>query len=174
MIAVVIALGLLCLANLVLTTGLVRRINEHTTVLDRIAGEPPVPMRPVGAVVDDFAATAADGNPVSLDVLGAPIVVGFFSPGCGGCHEQLPDFAARARRAPAGRTLAVVVDPDGTGQSMAASLAGSALVVVEQRAGALASAFGVRGFPAFALVGAGGRIEASSSDLASIPILVGA
>jgi hypothetical protein len=56
---------------------------------------------------------------------------------------------------------------------MVASLAEAALVAVEPRGGALAKAFGVRGFPAFGLVGEGGRIEASSSDLASIPILIG-
>src|SRR5262245_15248187 len=129
-------------------------------------------MRPVGAVVDSFAATAWDGTPVALELLSAPTVVGFFSPGCSPCHERLPDFVARARRAPSGRTLAVVVGDGDDSEAMVASLAEVALVVVERRGGALTTAFGVRGFPSFALVGEAGLIEASGTDLASIPTLV--
>ena len=43
-----------------------------------------------------------------------------------------------------------------------------------QSGGPVAKAFGVRGFPAFALVGDDGRIEAAGNDLGSIPILVAA
>ena len=149
MIVAVAVLSLLCLGNLLLTLGLARRINEQ---------EPPAVLLPPGSVVD-----------VALE---PPTLVGFFSPGCGPCQERLPDFVARARRAPAGRTLAVVVGD--AADTMVASLTGAASVVVEPRGGTLATAFGVRGFPAFALVGEHGRIEASGTDLASIPQLVAA
>ena len=148
MIVAVVALSLLCLGNLLLTLGLARRIRE----------EPPAVLLPPGALVD-----------VPLD---PPTLVGFFSPGCGPCQERLPDFVARARKAPAGRTLAVVVGDDG--DAMVEQLTGVADVIVEARGGALATAFGVKGFPAFALVGDGGRIEASGTDLTSMPHLVAA
>jgi hypothetical protein len=174
MIAAVILLSLLGLGNLALTAGLVRRLREHATALDALAGTPPAVMAPVGEVVDAFAATAQDGTPIAWEHLRAPTLVGFFSPGCGPCHTQLPEFIARARRAPGGRTLAVVVDTRGDCQAMAASLAEAALVVVEQPGGALATAFRVTGFPAFGIVAESGRIEACGTDLASIPVLVAA
>jgi hypothetical protein len=149
MIVAVAVLSLLCLGNLLLTLGLARRINQE---------EPPAVLLPPGSVVD-----------VALE---PPTLVGFFSPGCGPCRERLPEFVTRARRAPSGRTLAVVVGD--SADAMVASLTDVASVVVEPRGGALATAFGVRGFPAFALVGDDGRIEASGTDLASIPQLVAA
>jgi hypothetical protein len=170
--ATVIALSLLCLGNLILTVGVVRRLREHTAILDTLAGEPPEVMRPAGAVVDDFAATAGDGTPVARDLLTGQTLVGFFTPGCGPCQEKLPEFLARAGKAPGGRSLAVVVDANGGG-AMAERLADVALVVVERSGGPVATAFGVRAFPAFALVGPEGRIEASG-DLAAIPVVVAA
>ncbi len=175
-----IALSLLCLGHLALTIVLVRRLNEHTVVLDRIAGAPPEVMRPTGEVVDDFAATACDGTPVASDLLAAPAVVGFFSPGCGPCKERLPEFVARLRHAPASRALAVVVGVEGDNSTdretdmMVSSLSEVALVVAEPPGGPVAKAFGVRGFPAFGLIGDGGRIVASGTDLASIPVIVAA
>jgi len=178
LIAAIIVLSLLCLGHLTLTLGLMRRLNEHTAVLDRIAGEPPEVMRPAGEVVDDFAATAFDGTPVALELLAAPTIVGFFSPGCGPCKERLPEFIARVGHAPAGRALAVVVsakgDTDSETEMMVSRLSEVALVVVEPTDGPVAKAFGVRGFPAFGLIGDGGRIEAGGTDLASIPVLVSA
>jgi hypothetical protein len=168
-IAAVVALSLLCLGNLVITVTVVRRLNEHTTALDRLEGAPPEVIRPAGATVDDFAATAHDGTVVARDLLAVPALVGFFSPGCGPCHERLPEFVARARRAPAGRTLAVVVGAD---SDMVERLAEVAAVVVEQPGGPLVDAFGVRGFPAFALIGEHGRIEASGIEPAALPLLV--
>lgn len=173
MIAVIIVLSLLCLGHLVLTLGLVRRLNEHTEVLDRLAGAPEV-MRPTGETVDDFAATTSDGTPVAPDLLATPVVVGFFSPGCGPCHERLPAFIARVRHAPPGRALAVVVGSEGESAEMVAGLSAVAMVVAEAPGGPVAKAFGVRAFPAFAMVGQGGRIEASGGDLDSIPVLVAA
>jgi thiol-disulfide isomerase/thioredoxin len=173
MTAAAVLLGLLGLGNLALTAALAHRLREHATILDILAGPPPAVMRAVGEPVGAFTTAARDGSPISLDLLPAPILVGFFSPGCGPCHAQLPDFVARARRAPRRRTLAVVAGTRGRNE-MAASLAEVAIVVVEPPGGTLATAFGVSGFPAFGLVGEDGRIEACGTDLASIPILIAA
>jgi hypothetical protein len=172
--AALIALSLFCLCHLVLTLGLVRRMREHSEVLDRVAGPPPLVMRPAGEVVDDFAATACDGTPVATDLLATPAVVGFFSPGCGPCQERLPEFVARVRHAPVGRALAVVVGAQGETDAMVSRLSEVAVVVTEPKGGPVAEAFGVRAFPAFGLIGEGGRIEASGTDLESIPVLVAA
>ncbi|GAA0900336.1 hypothetical protein GCM10009557_76450 [Virgisporangium ochraceum] len=153
MIVAITMLTLLCLLNLLLTLGLARRIRV----------EPPAVVLPPGSRVDP--------------AFDPPTLVGFFSPGCGPCHERLPEFVARARRAPAGRTVAVV-DGDGgsaddmSADDMVAALGDAVSTVVEPPGGELSTAFGVRGFPAFALVGDGGRIEASGTNLAAIPHLV--
>lgn len=150
MIVAIVMLTLLGLLNLLLTLGLARRIRE----------EPPAVMLPPGARVDT--------------TFEPPTLVGFFSPGCGPCHERLPEFVARARRAPAGRTVAVVVGDGERADDMVTTLGGAVSTVVEPGGGTLSTAFGVKGFPAFALVGDGGRIEASGTDLAAIPHLVAA
>ncbi len=150
MIVAIVVLMLLCLVNLLLTLGLARRIRE----------EPPAVMLPPGSRVET--------------ALEPPTLVGFFSPGCGPCHERLPEFVARARRAPAGRTVAVVVGDGEQADDMVTTLTAAVSTVVEARDGTLTTAFGVKGFPAFALVGDGGRIEASGTDLALIPHLVAA
>ncbi len=139
-------------------------------------------IRAAGEVADDFAVTAVDGTPVALDLLATPTIVGFFSPGCGPCKERLPEFVTRVRHAPAGRALAVVVTAkvdtnsgtDSEAEMMVSRLSEVALVVVEPTGGPVAKALGVRGFPAFGLIGDGGRVEASGVDLASIPVLVSA
>jgi hypothetical protein len=172
MTAVVVALSLLGLGNLVITVTVVRRLNEHTGVLDRLAGEPPLVTRPVGATVDEFAAVATDGTAVASGRLAPPTLVGFFSPGCGPCHERLPEFVARARRVPAGRALAVVAGAGNAAAELVTELAGAATVVLEPPDGPVARAFGVRGFPAFALLGDGGRIEATGTELTALPVLV--
>jgi hypothetical protein len=173
MIVVIAALSLLCLGNLLLTVGVVRRLKEHGSVLDTLTEDPQGALLPAGAVADDFAVSATDGTLITQDLIAAPTLIGFFSPTCGGCHEQLPDFVTRARRAPAGRTVAVVVD-SGPTDPMVARLTGASLVVVEPPGGVLARAFGVHGYPAFALVGEGARIEVASTNLSAVPVLVGA
>ena len=173
----VVALSLLCLGNLILTVGMLRRLREHTAALDRLAGDPPAVMRPPGTVIEDFTASTVDGTSLGRDRLDARTPVGFFSPSCQSCREQLPAFVARAGQAPSGRTLAMVVGSGTAAGDLATDLAdrlAGHFVVLEPPGGPVATAFDVDGSPAFALVGPGGRIEASGFDLATIPILVAA
>ena len=173
----VIVLSLLCLGDLILTVGVVRRLREHSSALNHLAGDPPAVLRSPGEVVDDFTASTVNGEPVGRDRLDARTIVGFLSPTCGPCREQLPAFVARARQAPSGRTLAVVVGSGAAADDLATELAdrlGDRFVVQEPPGGPVATAFGVDGYPAFALVGPGGRIEAGGFDLATIPVLVAA
>jgi thiol-disulfide isomerase/thioredoxin len=172
----VVMLSLLCLLNLLLTVGVVRRLKEHTTALEMLAGPLGEVMQPAGGSVADYAATTVDGTAVGRELLLGPTLVGFFSPGCGPCRERLPEFVARAAQAPAGRVLAVVVQRAGApaeeGQAMVADLAGAAPVVVEPPGGSLSTSFGVRGFPAFGLLEPSGQLVASGTELSAIPILV--
>lgn len=168
------ALSLLSLVNLMVTAGVVRRLREHRAILDKVAGEPPQVMRPAGAVVDHFASTSVDGEPIERDLLAGLTLVGFFSPTCGPCHERLPDFLARARSTPGGRgqVIAVVVERGEPAEEMVTSLSAACRVAVEPPGGDLAESFGVRGFPAFGLVDRAGVIVASGIDLSAIPVPV--
>jgi hypothetical protein len=170
----VVVLGLFSLVNLLFTAGVVRRLREHTTILDALAGEPPVVTRPVGTAVDAFTTTAVDGTAVARDRLAGLTLVGFLSPRCGPCHERLPEFLDRAGEMPGGRdrVLAVVVGERDDASEMVATLAAVAVVAVERPGGGLARAFGVTGFPAFALVDADGVVKASGTDFRAIPIPV--
>ena len=170
MTAVVVALSVVCLLNLLFTVGVVRRLHEHTTLLDTMSAHSPQAMRPAGAIVDDFAATAVDGTPLARGLLTGLTVVGFFYTTCKPCHERLPEFVAAAGRTPGGRArvLAVVTGTGDDHADMVAALTDVAVVVVESRDGVLTRAFGVRAFPAFGLVDEAGHIVASGTDLGAI------
>lgn len=170
LISVTVLVGALALVDLVLTFGVVRRLREHTELLDRLSGNGPV-MTPAGGTAADFAATTANGEPVSRDLLSGTTLLGVLSPDCPACREKLPRFAELARDHPGGRgqVLAVVVAPsDDEAAPVVAELAGVARVVRDAGGGPVTSAFAVHGYPAFALLGPGGTVLASGSDLAEL------
>jgi len=161
----VLSLAALSLLNLVLLLGVVRRIREHEARFTTLAFGPPEVIAPVGHRVGDFTAVSVDGRPVASAALDGPTLVGFLSPGCDACHERLDDFQ-RAVAGHPGTALAVVVRDGGDTDSLVAGLAaGGATVVVEDVAGPLAAAFGVSGFPAFAILDADGTIRARGYEL---------
>ena len=107
------------------------------------------------------AATTADGR----------LLVGFFSVGCEYCTTQLPFFVEQARQHPGGRdrVFAVVVADDGQDpQPYLEPLAGVARVVREGSGGPVAHAFGVQGFPAFAMVDTSRVVLASGAEVAAL------
>ncbi len=157
-------LGVLCLVNLVLTVVLVRRVRRNG---ERIAAGPGFRRQaglPAGAKVGDFTAATVSGASQSLaDLAGGRSLVGFFSPTCGPCQRQVPEFTELARTIPGGvaHVLAVVAGEGAEAAEFAAGLAETASVVIEPAHGPVATAFAARGFPTFYLVDAEGRIEAS-------------
>lgn len=172
LVVVVIVLGAIGLANLVLTLGMVRRMREQIALM-KLSIEGVVNPKPImleaGSRVGDFQATTVTGDGVgSADLRGATLV-GFLSQSCPACAESLPSFLARAQLAPEGpgQVLAVIVGDD-DGSDLQRRLAAVARVVVEPPAGPVATAFGVDGFPAFALL-ADDKVVASHFALDRVP-----
>jgi thiol-disulfide isomerase/thioredoxin len=166
LVTAVVVVGLLGVLNLVFCFGVIRRLREHTKLLENRHGGPaPTLIRPAGQVIDEFAATTVDGTEISRESLSGTTLAAFFSPGCGPCAEQLPAFVELARAHPGGRdrVLAVLTHDDEDGAAdMAAALADVAEVVHERPGtGAVKGAFEVRGFPVFALVAPGGLLLVS-------------
>jgi thiol-disulfide isomerase/thioredoxin len=172
LLAVAVALvGALCLIDLVLTLGVVRRLRDHSTRLSTLTGFEPEgeTLRGPGGAVDPFTAEDVHGTPVSLDDLAQPTLVGFFSPNCPACEEKLPSFLDYAKAFPGGkdRTLAVVAGESG-GVRYRSALAEVATVVVEPEFGPVQKAFGTRSYPAF-LVVVDGVVAQSTHDVADLP-----
>ncbi|MFC7549386.1 TlpA family protein disulfide reductase [Plantactinospora sp. GCM10030261] len=172
LVTAVAVLALLCLVNLVLSFGVIRRLRQHTELLNRPghdAGERDL-VRPVGSPVGEFATTTVDGDPVSRESVGAATLFGFFSVQCPACRERKPDFLAGAPRyAAAGwNVLAVVVGDPAESADLVTELRSAGAVLTEEMGGSVGRAFALTGFPAFVLV-RDGRIAASSFDFHQLP-----
>jgi hypothetical protein len=173
--AAIVVVGSLCVFDLVLSLGVVRRLREHTEVLNSLThGGPPAGADaiPVGETVGEFAATTVDDEPVLRELLVTPTLVGFFSPGCKPCATELPRFVERATAMPhgAGQALAVIdAETDRDAIDYAEHLRPVAQVVVQgHRDDGLQAAFGVVGYPTFYLVGAGGTVLAHGDAMSSL------
>ncbi len=169
LLSVAVALvAVLCLADLVLTLGVVRRLRDHSKRLELRRGfqsDVDTIGKP-GEMVDSFTATSMTGAPVSTSDLVEPTLVGFFSPDCPACEEKLPAFLSYARAFP-GRKLAVIAGENG-GLKYRTALSELAEVVVEQERGPVQKAFGVSGFPAFVVV-VDGVLAQATHDVAELP-----
>ncbi|MEN3535231.1 hypothetical protein AAH991_08995 [Microbispora sp. ZYX-F-249] len=172
LVTLVVLVGVLCLVNLVLIVGVIRRLREHGEALaDRSAQEQNRrAILPEGEVAEPFETVSTDGSVVSRDRLEQPTLVGFFSPGCTACHEALPDFLALAARFPGGpeQVLAVILDENGELGEQREALEPVARVVVEKLGGPVSSALHVRALPSFGLVGPGGRVMSSGLRLEQV------
>ncbi|WP_406859401.1 hypothetical protein ABZO31_03375 [Streptomyces sp. HUAS MG47] len=158
-------LTVLCLFNLVLSYGIVRRLRAMARAR---AGSPAT----VSGRVEDFTVTATSGARVSRAELVPDSVLGFFSPGCPPCAALLPRFVAAVEDAglPAERVLAVVMpgEDDAEARQYAQRLARVATVVAGEQARTVSAACGVQGFPAVCAIDAVGRIHEVDSDLAAL------
>ncbi|GGP15646.1 hypothetical protein LDL08_37140 [Nonomuraea glycinis] len=155
MIAAVVLVGVLCLVNLLLTFAVLRRLREHTTELERLAGEPrTLPFDPSFLVGRTLPATATRAVP-------SPRLVGFFDADCGSCHEHAPKFAAEARP---GTSLAFVTGTGRQLQNLVDVVGEASAVVVAEEAAAVAADLGIQTFPMFLRVDAEGRIVQADTD----------
>jgi hypothetical protein len=174
-IAAVIVVGVLCVLDLLLTFGVIRRLKEHTAMLaERGSGSlaPPVIGLAEGERPGAFSATTADGQRVDE---GTPLrLVAFLSTACSICPERVPPLLKylATHHIDRASALAVVLGHDGEQAPYLESLAGAAQICVEHDEGDLSRAFKVAGYPAFCLLSAdgtarrgrhGGRPSASST-----------
>ncbi|MBW8486234.1 hypothetical protein [Actinomadura parmotrematis] len=104
LVAAVVLLGALCLVNLLLTLGILRRMRA-----DAAGPGAPFALRPGARVAGFEAVTTADET---VSAAGLSGTVGFFSAGCEPCHELLPRFIEHAREVGRDRVLAVVGGDD--------------------------------------------------------------
>ncbi|WP_440582111.1 TlpA family protein disulfide reductase [Streptomyces flavofungini] len=151
LIATVVLVGVLCTLDLILTIGVIKRLQEHTALLSERGGGR-MSLGP-GDEVGGFSATSVAGEPVHDAMIESETVVAFFSPSCGPCKEKLPKFIEYARGVPRGREQVIAVvtadtpeDAEAAAPGVAA-LAPVARVVTGRDAEAVANACKVRGFP---------------------------
>lgn len=150
--------GALCLVDLILTFGVIRRLREHTDLLNQRIGERAAAPGPImleaGATVGDFSATATDGVSVSRADLTGRRLVGFFSPTCPACTENMPKYLAHARAHPGGRdaVLSVVVGAEEETAEMVRQLEPVSRVVRDVEQGEISKAFAVDGYPAYGIL----------------------
>lgn len=170
-IAALSVVGLLCLADLLLTFGVIQRLREHTEMLrDRQipAGRPVIGL-PAGRAPEPFTLVTYDG--VAVTGPAGLRLVGFFSASCLVCPERAAPFAAYARShqlAP-DETLAILQVPDGAATpSYLSELVEVARVSVQPHDNPVAKAFAVAGFPAFCLLDTDGAVVSSGYDPAAL------
>lgn len=161
-----VAVGVLCLVNLVLIVALARRVRHQN---ERLAAGVRLPevasLVTEGTKVREFTAVTVSGEQRTMGgTPGARNLVGLFSPNCPPCREQRSAFIELARTMPGGpaQVLAVINGPEEAAAEFAVELDGVASVVIEPPSGPVASVFAVPTRPAFFLVDADGRIEASA------------
>lgn len=169
--AAVTMVGVLCLADLLLTLGVIRRLRSHSELLAgyQAGGSVIVGLRP-GGVPGPFSAVTTDGVAVSA----APglRLAAFFASSCPACPEQVPAFLRYVRENNLDRAevLAVMTGP-GTSPGYLSRLAEVAQVCLEADQGPVASAFLVTGFPAFFVLDGDGAVAGSGFDPSVLPAL---
>ncbi len=172
LITAVAVVGALCLLDLLLTFGVIRRLKEHTTMLaerGRGMAGPDVIGLAEGESPAAFSATTLGGQLV--DDSAALRVVGFFSAKCSICPERVPPLLEylAAHHVDQASTLAVVVGDEAQPPPYLESLAEFAQICMEQEDGEIGKAFKVSGYPAFCLLSADGAVLASGYDPADLP-----
>lgn len=169
--AAIVVVGLLCLANLLLTFGVIRRLREHTEQLARFRPDTVITDLAAGEVPAPFTALGTTGEQLT-----GPIglrLVAFFSAGCSACPESVPAFVDYLRENHIARdeVLVVIGSSESEPVGYAEQLAAVAPVCVEPVGGDLEAAFKIRGYPAFCLLDATGSISAASYEPATLPAL---
>jgi hypothetical protein len=170
MIAAVVIVGGLCLLDLLLTFGVIRRLREHTTMISGAAGKPRLASGlSAGDVPAAFSAITTDTEIVS----GAARlrVVAFFASWCSVCPERVQPFAEYlgAHDIRRDNVLVVSVGPGSTLPSYLTELSLLAQICIEQEDGEIARAFKVTGFPAFFLLDSDGSVALSEFSPSALP-----
>lgn len=170
LIAAVTLVGCLCLLDLLLTFGVIRRLREHNALLSTAGLGAPEPVGlSAGELPAAFSSVTTDGETVS-GTSGLRIVA-FFSSRCSVCPEKAPPFAdyLNAHGIRRDSVLAVSVGPGDVPAPYLCGLTGAAKICVEEEDGNIAGAFKVSAYPAFVLLDADGAVAMSGHDPAALP-----
>jgi thiol-disulfide isomerase/thioredoxin len=168
-----VLVGMLAVGELLLTLLLARKVRQLDAWLTSLrlslrAESGGRPWLAAGTQIPAFEAQTTSGEPVSLErLLGQESMVGFFSPGCTPCREQLPAFARLA--GDGGRAaLAVIVGPASTADELLAVADGTVPVLREAQGGPVTTAFAARAFPGIFLLDPQGRVVASGATVTAV------
>ncbi len=176
LVAAVALTAALCLVNLLLTFGVIRRQREYVKLLNEPKTLPEVTGLLPGETPGAFAAVSATGRQVR-NATGVRVAA-FFSTECSVCTKRVEPFISyvSARKISQDSVLAVIVGngaPDGGALTpYVDQLAAVATVCTEQHDGGVSTAFKITGFPAFCLLDDDGLLTASGYDPAMLPVLV--
>ncbi|WP_444960761.1 TlpA family protein disulfide reductase [Nocardiopsis sp. M1B1] len=155
-VAAVALVGALGLVNLLLSIGVIRRLRQHTELLEnrpRSADDDvPASAVPVGTSVGAFRATSTRGAEVVFDASAERLLVAFVSPDCSPCRKRLPLLLDHLAQNPDVRALAVVIEEGGAEADMVAQLEPTVSVVVQPWEGELPRLFDIQGTPSFITV----------------------
>jgi hypothetical protein len=158
--AAVVVVGILCVLDLLLSFGIIRRLREQNETLRDLrerqsSAQPPI-MSPAGTRIE-----LSD-----VDVTGA--LVGFFSPNCEACKERLPEFIEYAT-GHHGKVIAVAAGDADEIADLVVRLGEVAEVVVEKMGGPLHTAFGTEGYPAMCVVDDDSTVVGSGWEMSALP-----
>lgn len=162
--AAVVVVGVLCLLDLLLTLGVVRRLREHTALLNDGAGRGrhsvSITDLEVGEPPAAFDVATVGGSRVSGPA--GLRVVAFFSPSCSVCPERIPSFLDYLASNAVVREAVLAVIEGAEGQAPYQSkLADVAQVCTGADGDVVNEAFKAQGYPAFFLLDADGVLVAS-------------
>ncbi|SDH79135.1 TlpA family protein disulfide reductase [Nonomuraea jiangxiensis] len=167
--------GAICLLNLLLTIAVIRRLREHTELINRgnaqASGQGEITL-PAGARVGDFRVVTGDNREVTRDDLREGLLVAFFSPRCPSCEEQKPAFVRYASGLSGGRddVIAVLLGSPEELEGLREELSGVAQIVIEADVeGDMSTAFGLSGYPAFCLMGQDGVLAVTGYRVDILP-----
>lgn len=171
--AAVILVGLICLADLFLTFGVIRRLREHAEQISSFsqAGGAAVPVIGLaeGQSPGAFASVTMDGQPMTGP---AEIrIAAFFSTSCSACPGKVAPFLdyVASHQLARDSILAVVVGSPDDPPAYLGDLRQVGQIVFEEFDGGICDAFKVSGFPAFCLLDADGAVLVSGFDPGMLP-----
>lgn len=154
--------------NLLLTIGLVRRVNGLQSAAPALA-----PGLPDGSRVPDAMIVDLHGalRPLA-EMMEGPTALLFLSPTCEGCHDQLPALGALAQRDSSVRMVAVLAASDvSQAPEYIEGLAGASFVLAPGSQTDALERLRITAFPTYVVVDAEGHIRATthtSERLASV------
>jgi thiol-disulfide isomerase/thioredoxin len=170
--AAVIIVGGLCLADLLLTFGVIRRLRTHSELLAGYhSTESAIVGLRTGAVPGPFSAVTTDGEEVKLS--SGLRLAAFFASSCSACPERVPAFLQyiRDNRLDKAAVLAVMTGHPDQPAGYLPRLAEVAQVCLEAEQGPVAEAFKVTGFPAFFVLDGDGSVLGSGFTPSVLPAL---